>query len=211
MRDALTEIGRHKVVPVVVIEDAERATALADALIEGGLPLVEVTFRTDAAGEVIRILAERGDLLVGAGTVLSVDQARTAIGAGARFMVSPGINPDVIRFCLDADVPITPGVCTPTDVISAMEMGLSVLKFFPAGACGGLTMLKAISAPFGSVRFIPTGGVNANNLKEYLAFPGTSACGGTWLATAAMIAEGRFDEIARLCREAVNIAAGTEN
>ncbi len=206
MSDVLAIIGNSRVLPIVAIRDSKDAMPLADALKAGGLPLVEVTFRTAAAEEAIGIIAARGDMLVGAGTVVTVEQAGKAIAAGAKFMVSPGLDAEVVKFCLDKDVPITPGICTPTEVMAAMKLGLSTLKFFPAEAYGGLTTLKAISAPLGSIKFIPTGGVNTKNLAEYLAFPKVLACGGTWLATSEMIEQGKFEKISGLCKEAAAIA-----
>jgi 2-dehydro-3-deoxyphosphogluconate aldolase / (4S)-4-hydroxy-2-oxoglutarate aldolase len=205
MSDVLAIIGNSRVLPIVAIKNAKDAIPLALALKAGGLPLVEVTFRTEAAEEAIRAIASKGDMLVGAGTIVTVEQAQKAIAAGAKFMVSPGLDAEVVKFCLDKDVPITPGICTPTEVMAAMKLGLSTLKFFPAEAYGGLKTLKAISAPLGSVKFIPTGGVNTKNLAEYLAFPKVLACGGTWLATSEMIEQGRFGEITNLCREALKI------
>jgi 2-dehydro-3-deoxyphosphogluconate aldolase/(4S)-4-hydroxy-2-oxoglutarate aldolase len=146
-------------------------------------------------------------MLVGAGTIITIGQAKKAINAGAKFIVSPGLDADVVKFCIEARVPITPGICTPSEVMAAMKLGLSTLKFFPAEAYGGLKTLKAISAPLGSVKFIPTGGVNAKNLAEYLSFPKVLSCGGTWLATSEMIEQGRFEEITKLCQEAAAIAA----
>ncbi len=207
MSDVLAVIGNSRILPVVAIKYAKNATPLADALIAGGLPLVEVTFRTDAAAEAIKTIAARGDILVGAGTIVTVNQAEKAIAAGAKFLVSPGFDAEIVRFCLEKGIPITPGICTPSEVMAAMKLGLTTLKFFPAEAYGGLKTLKAISAPLASIKFIPTGGVNTKNLAEYLAFRKVLACGGTWLATSEMIEQGRFVEITGLCKEAVQIAA----
>jgi 2-dehydro-3-deoxyphosphogluconate aldolase / (4S)-4-hydroxy-2-oxoglutarate aldolase len=206
MSDVLAIVENSRVLPIVAIRDAKDAMPLADALKAGGLPLVEVTFRTKAAEEAIGIISSRGDMLVGAGTIVTVEQAGKALDAGAKFMVSPGLDVEIVKFCLDKGVPITPGICTPTEIMAAMKLGLSILKFFPAEAYGGLKTLKAISAPLASVKFIPTGGVNTKNLAEYLAFPKVLACGGTWLATSEMIEQGKFEEISRLCKEAVAIA-----
>ncbi|HEY9161580.1 MAG TPA: bifunctional 4-hydroxy-2-oxoglutarate aldolase/2-dehydro-3-deoxy-phosphogluconate aldolase [Desulfomonilia bacterium] len=207
MNDVLAVIGKFRILPIVAIKNAKDAIPLADALIAGGLPLVEVTFRTDAAEEAIRAIAARGDMLVGAGTVITVNQAEKAIAAGAQFLVSPGFDAEIVRFSLEKGIPITPGICTPSEVMAAMKLGLTTLKFFPAEAYGGLKTLKAISAPLASVKFIPTGGVNTKNLAEYLAFPKVLACGGTWLATSEMIEQERFEEITGFCEEAVLIAA----
>jgi 2-dehydro-3-deoxyphosphogluconate aldolase / (4S)-4-hydroxy-2-oxoglutarate aldolase len=207
MSDVLAVIGNSRILPIVAIKNAKDAIPLADALKAGGLPLVEVTFRTEAAEDAIRAIASRGDILVGAGTIVTVNQAEKALKAGAKFMVSPGLDAEIIRFCLDKGVAVTPGICTPSEVMAAMRLGLATLKFFPAEAYGGLKTLKAISAPLASIKFIPTGGVNPKNLPEYLAFSKVFACGGTWLATSEMIEHGRFDDITNLCKEAVRIAA----
>jgi 2-dehydro-3-deoxyphosphogluconate aldolase/(4S)-4-hydroxy-2-oxoglutarate aldolase len=207
MNDVLAVIGKFRILPIVAIKNAKDAIPLADALIAGGLPLVEVTFRTDAAEEAIRAIAARGDMLVGAGTVITVNQAEKAIAAGAQFLVSPGFDAEIVSFSLEKGIPITPGICTPSEMMAAMKLGLTTLKFFPAEAYGGLKTLKAISAPLASVKFIPTGGVNTKNLAEYLAFPKVLACGGTWLATSEMIEQERFEEITGFCKEAVLIAA----
>lgn len=206
MSDVLATIGKFRVIPIVAIKNAIDAIPLADALKAGGLPLVEVTFRTEAAEDAIRAISTRGDMLVGAGTVVTIEQAKRAIDTGAKFIVSPGLDADVVKFCINAGVPITPGICTPSEVMAAMKLGLSTLKFFPAEAYGGLKTLKALSAPLASVKFIPTGGVTTKNLAEYLAFPKVLACGGTWLATSDLIEQGRFDKITELCKEAAAIA-----
>jgi 2-dehydro-3-deoxyphosphogluconate aldolase/(4S)-4-hydroxy-2-oxoglutarate aldolase len=207
MSDVLERIGELGIVPVVAIDDAAHAGPLGRALLDGGLPCAEVTFRTAAAADAIRALADSyPDMLVGAGTVLSVDQAQQAVEAGARFIVSPGFDPAVVDWCLENDLPITPGAVTPSEVTAALNKGLSVLKFFPAEAMGGLKTLKAIGAPFGSVKFIPTGGINKDNLAEYLSQPIVHACGGSWIVKRQLIAAGEFDEIARLTAEAVEIA-----
>ncbi|MGE5550924.1 MAG: bifunctional 4-hydroxy-2-oxoglutarate aldolase/2-dehydro-3-deoxy-phosphogluconate aldolase [Bacteroidota bacterium] len=209
MEDILGKIGTLGIVPVVKIDDAKDAVALGKALVAGGLPCAEITFRTSAAEESIRRLtAEVPEMLVGAGTVLSPEQAAQAVGAGAKFIVSPGLNPKVVQYCLEHGIPITPGVCNPTDIEAALGFGLKVLKFFPAEAYGGLETLKAICAPYGMVKFIPTGGISAANLLEYLSFPKVLACGGSWMVKPELIAAGNFDEIARLTREAVNVMLG---
>jgi len=207
MDDVLSRLGRLKIVPVAKIEDARAAEPLCDALLEGGLPCAEITFRTEAAAEAIRIAASRSDMLVGAGTVLKVDWAKHAVDAGARFIVSPGFNPKVVGYCVENNIPVTPGVGTPTDIEAALDYGLEVLKFFPAEAFGGLKTLKAVGAPYGMVRFIPTGGINAGNLLDYLRYDKVFACGGSWMVKAELISAGRFDEITRLTREAVALAA----
>jgi 2-dehydro-3-deoxyphosphogluconate aldolase/(4S)-4-hydroxy-2-oxoglutarate aldolase len=204
--DVLARIGELKLVPVVAIQDAGDASALADALVAGGLPCAEITFRTDAAAEAIGAIAARGDVLVGAGSVVSVEQAKAAVDAGAKFIVSPGFSHRVVEYCVQKGYAVTPGTSTATDIMAAMEFGLDVVKFFPAEVMGGLKILKAVGAPFPGVRFIPTGGVSASNLADYLAFPKTFACGGSWMVKKDLIAAGKFDEITRLARQAVEIA-----
>ena len=206
MSDVLNRIGAVRLVPVVVIEDADDALPLGEALLEGGLPCAEVTFRTDAAAEAIRKLATLEGLLLGAGTVLTVDQAKKAVDSGAEFIVTPGFNPEVVGYCVENSIPITPGVCTPTGIESALSFGLTTVKFFPAEAFGGLKTLKAIGAPYGSVRFVPTGGINATNVVDYLAFPKVLACGGSWMVKKDLISAGSFAEISRLTKEAVAAA-----
>lgn len=205
MHEVIARLGELRVIPVVALERAEDAMPLADALIEGGLPCAEITFRTNAAAEAIQVMAKRNDILVGAGTVLTVDQAKAAWDAGARFVVTPGLNPKVVSYCVENKITITPGVCTPSDIEGAMEFGLDVLKFFPAEAFGGLKTLKALSGPYTMVKFIPTAGINTQNLSDYLNFPKVMACGGTWIASSSLILAGGFDEILKNTREAVKI------
>jgi 2-dehydro-3-deoxyphosphogluconate aldolase/(4S)-4-hydroxy-2-oxoglutarate aldolase len=205
MPTALEKVLQMKIVPVVAIHDAGHSDALADALIEGGLPCAEITFRTTAAADAIRTMAKRGDMLVGAGTVLTIDQVKLAVDAGATFMVAPGLNPRVVGYCRERNIPITPGVATPTDIETALDLGLKILKYFPAEAFGGLKTLKAISAPYTALKFIPTGGINADNVIAYLEHPKVVACGGSWMVKSAFIAAGQFDKIASLTREAVNL------
>ena len=205
MSTIVDKFASMRVVPVVAIEDAQDATQLADTLIEGGLPCAEITFRTAAAVDAMQIMARRGDILVGAGTVLKVDQVKAAVDAGAQFMVSPGFNPKVVEYCVDHNITVTPGICTPSDIEAALEFGLEVLKFFPAEAFGGLKTLKAMSGPYGAVKFIPTGGISPSNLIEYLQFPRTLACGGTWIAKSNLISDGRFDQILSNAAEAVEL------
>jgi 2-dehydro-3-deoxyphosphogluconate aldolase/(4S)-4-hydroxy-2-oxoglutarate aldolase len=202
----LTRIGHLKIVPVIAIDDAGGAASLGDALVAGGLPIVEITFRTAAAEQSIRALAPRKEILVGAGTVLNVDTARRAVDAGAKFIVSPGFNPKVVSWCVSNNVPVTPGTATPTDIEMALDHGLSVVKFFPCEAIGGLKTLKAIAAPYGMMQFIPTGGIDAGNLAEYLKFPKILACGGSWMASKELLAEKQFATITHLTRQAVEIA-----
>jgi 2-dehydro-3-deoxyphosphogluconate aldolase/(4S)-4-hydroxy-2-oxoglutarate aldolase len=206
MNDVIDQIGRLRIVPVVAIEDAADAGALGDALTAGGLPIAEITFRTTAAEESIRTLAKQPGMLVGAGTVLNVDTAQRAVDAGAKFIVSPGFNPKTVRWCLDNKVPITPGTATPTDVEMALDHGLTVVKFFPAEAIGGLKTLQAIAAPYSMMRFMPTGGITPDNIEKYLAFPKILACGGSWMVTKELISGKQFDKITEITRAAVAIA-----
>ena len=207
MERIIEQLEISKVVPVVNIEDATDALPLGNALLKGGLPVIEITFRTAAAADAIASLSyELPDICVGAGTVLTIDQVNQSIDAGARFIVAPGFNPRVVDYCIDRNIPVFPGVNSPTQVEMGLERDLKILKFFPAEASGGLKMLKAMAAPYGDVRFMPTGGVNIDNLKDYLAFDRIIACGGTWLATSALINDGRFDEITRLVEEVVKTA-----
>ncbi len=194
--DVVQRLGELRIAPVIVIDDAANAVPLATALRDGGLPCAEITFRTAAAVESLRrITAEVPDVFAGAGTVLSTRQAEEAVQAGARFIVAPGFNAAVVDYCLERGVPVFPGVCTPTEVDMALQKGLRTVKFFPAEAIGGLPLLKAISAPFGEVRFIPTGGVNLRNLPSYLAFRKVVACGGSWMAPNEWIAAQAFDRV----------------
>ncbi len=198
------KIESLKLVPVVVLEDAKDALPLAKALIDGGLPVAEVTFRTAAAADSIRAISEAyPEMLVGAGTVTNLEQAKTAVAAGAKFLVTPGFSDEVTRYAVEHEIPIFPGTCTPTEVMQAMGYGLKVVKFFPASQYGGLNTIKALAGPFPAMRFMPTGGINAGNVKEYLADKHIIACGGSWMVKGDLIAAGKFDEIQRLTQEAV--------
>lgn len=206
MNTIIEQLGRYGIVPVVVLNDKEKALPLAKALCDGGLPCAEVTFRTDAAEESIRIMSrEFPDMLIGAGTVLSTEQVDRAVAAGAKFIVSPGLNPKVVTYCLEKNIPIIPGVVTPTEMEQAMELGLKIVKFFPAEPSGGLAMIKAVAAPYTMLKFMPTGGINAKNVRDYLAYNKILACGGSWMVKGSLIDENRFDEIEAMCREAVEI------
>lgn len=206
MRGVLHTLGDLGLVPVVKIERVEDAVDLAGALLAGGLPCAEITFRTEAAEEAIRrICSSLPDMLVGAGTVLSVDQAERAVSAGAQFIVSPGFNQKVVDWCLENEIAVTPGVLTPTEIEMARERGLEILKFFPAEAMGGIATLKAIGAPYGDVKFVPTGGINRDNLAGYLALPNVHCCGGSWLVKANLISAGKFDEITQLTQDAMSV------
>ncbi len=205
MGEILEKFKKMRVIPVVAIQDAQDSIQLADTLIEGGLPCAEITFRTAAAVDAMRIMAQRGDILVGAGTVLKVDQVKAAVDAGAQFMVSPGFNPKVAGYCVENNIIITPGISTPSDIEAALDFGIEVLKFFPAEAFGGLKTLKAMSGPYATVKFIPTGGISPMNLLDYLQFSKVLACGGTWVAKSALISEGKFNQILRHTKEAVSL------
>ena len=195
------------VVPVVVLNDVKDAEPLADALVKGGLPCAEVTFRTDAAEESIRIMAEKyPEMLVGAGTVLTIDQVNRAVNAGAKFIVSPGFDPEIVDYCIEKEIPIFPGCITPSEVAQAVKRGLKVVKFFPAEQFGGVATIKAMAAPYTMVKFMPTGGVSAKNLKDYLTCDKIVCCGGSWMVKGDMIKAGEFDKIAEMTKEAVELA-----
>lgn len=207
MNQTLEKLCSSGIVPVIRLERAADALPLGKALIEGGLPVAEVTFRTAAAASAIRLLRKNCPALtVGAGTVLTVEQVDEAVDAGAGFIVTPGFNPRVVDHCIGRGVPVMPGVNSPTQVEMGLERGLALLKFFPAEASGGVKMLRALHGPYGDVLFVPTGGVDAANLAAYLSLPNVAACGGTWMVKEDLIASGRFGEVARLCTEAVAIA-----
>ena len=203
MNDKIKSFG---VIPVVVLENAEDAKPLAEALVKGGLPVAEVTFRTAAAKESIRIMTENyPEMLVGAGTVLSVSQVDEAMEAGAKFIVTPGFDEEVVDYCLSKDIPVFPGVITPTEVTMAVKKGLKVVKFFPASQFGGLKTIKSLSAPFGMVKFMPTGGIDASNLSEYLSSDKIVACGGSWMVKGDLVKAKEFDKIEALTKEAVEL------
>lgn len=205
-------IQKMGVVPVVVLTDTKDAAPLAQALAEGGLPCVEITFRTEAAEESIRIMSEGfPEILVGAGTVLTIDQVDRAMAAGAKFIVSPGFDPEIVDYCLSKEIPIFPGCITPTDIAQAVKRGLKVIKFFPAEPFGGLAVIKALAAPYTDIRFMPTGGISVKNLESYLSFERTAACGGSWMVKDDLVKAGKFDEIKRLVEEAVHLVANIRN
>ena len=196
-----------KVVPVVVLDDAKDAEPLAKALMEGGLPCAEVTFRTEAAAESIRIMTEvYPDMLVGAGTVLTTEQVDNAVESGAKFIVSPGFDPEIVDYCIGKNIPVFPGCISPSEVAQAVKRGLKVVKFFPAEQSGGLAMIKAMAAPYHMLKFMPTGGINTENLKEYLACDNILCCGGSWMVKGDMIKAGEFEKIKKLTREAKELA-----
>ena len=205
----LERLARAGVVPVVVIDDAKDAVPTANAMVAGGIDVMEITFRTAAAPEAIKAVAENcPDMLVGAGTILNVEQCKLAIEMGAKFIVSPGFDADVVRYCIENGVTVTPGCVTPTEITAAVNMGLKVIKFFPANIYGGLNAMKNLSAPFVGVKFMPTGGVNAANVKEYIDAPFIHAVGGSWVCPKADIAAGNFEKITALCKEARAAAFG---
>lgn len=198
------KIAQYGVVPVVVLNDAKDAEPLADALVEGGLACAEVTFRTAAAEESIRRMsAKYPEMLVGAGTVLTTEQVDRAVNAGAKFIVSPGFDPEIVDYCLSKQIPIFPGCVTPSEIAQAVKRGLKVVKFFPAEQYGGVSTIKALAAPYTMVKFMPTGGVNAKNLKDYLGCDKIIACGGSWMVKDSFVKDGDFKKIQELTAEAV--------
>ncbi|WP_084128347.1 bifunctional 4-hydroxy-2-oxoglutarate aldolase/2-dehydro-3-deoxy-phosphogluconate aldolase [Demequina sp. NBRC 110055] len=203
MSDVLARLGEHRLVPVVVLDDAARAGGLAEALVAGGLPVAEVTFRTAAAAESIRVMAARGDMVVGAGTVVTASQVDEAADAGASYVVSPGLSRAVVERCAERGVLALPGAVTASEVMAALELGVSTVKFFPAETSGGVAAVKALAAPFKDVRFVPTGGIGPKNLHEYLSIPAVHAVGGSWMVPRDLIAAGDVDEVQRLTAEAV--------
>ncbi|HBA49753.1 MAG TPA: 2-dehydro-3-deoxyphosphogluconate aldolase [Lachnospiraceae bacterium] len=211
MNAVLEQISKIGIVPVVKIDRAEDALPLAKALCAGGLPCAEVTFRTSAAAEAIRIMTTNfPDMCVGAGTVLNAEQVDAAVEAGAKFIVSPGLNPRTVKYCIEKNVPITPGTSSPSDIEQAIELGLDVVKFFPAEQSGGLAKIKAMAAPYVNMKFMPTGGINAKNLTSYLDFNKIIACGGSWMVPGDLINAGEWDKIEQLTREAVQTMLGFE-
>jgi len=211
VNETLEKIGELGIIPVVKMEKAEDALPLGRALTDGDLPIAEITFRTSAAEESIKTLTgELPELLVGAGTVLTIEQVKKAVSAGAKFIVSPGFNPKVVDYCLKNNIPVTPGINNPTQIEMALERGIEVIKFFPAEASGGLSLLRSMSAPYSGIKFIPTGGINLNNLTSYLSDNKVLACGGSWMVKPQLISSGNFAEITRLTREAVSTMLGFE-
>jgi len=207
MNQQLYELG---LIPVIKITDPAKAVPLARALCNGGLPAAEITFRTACAAEAISaITKEFPDMLVGAGTVLNAEQADRAAAAGAKFIVSPGLNPNTVRHCQKIGVPIIPGCANPSDIEAAIELGLDTVKFFPAEAAGGIEMIKAMSAPYGNIKFMPTGGINADNLLNYLAFDEILACGGSFMVADKYLDAKNWAEVTRLCKEATDIVKKT--
>ncbi len=204
MEKILEEIANKRIVPVVVLRNIADAKPLAHALCDGGLPCAEITFRTETAADCIKIMSEEfPDMLVGAGTVLTPAQADQAMKAGAKFIVSPGFNPTMVKHCIKKKYPVIPGVNNPSDIEAALSFGITFLKFFPAEASGGLDMIKALSAPYPQIRFMPTGGITPDNLHTYLAFDKVAACGGTWMVRDELLKLQNFDEIKKLTEDAL--------
>lgn len=201
-------IERLGVVPVVVLDDAAAAAPLAAALADGGLPLAEVTFRTAAAARALAVMAADTRLLVGAGTVITAEQVDRAVDAGARFVVSPGFSAAVVERAAELGVLALPGVATASEIMAALDAGLSTVKFFPAQTCGGVAAVRALAAPFPDLRFVPTGGIGADSMADYLAVPAVTAVGGSWMVAKNLVRENRFDEVTRLAAQAVAVAAG---
>lgn len=203
MKDITERFEKLGVVPVVVLEDAKDAVPLATALVEGGLPCAEVTFRTEAAEESIRLMTEQfPEMLVGAGTVLTVEQVDAAVRAGAKFIVSPGFDAEIVDYCLKNEIPVFPGCISPSEVAQAVKRGLKVVKFFPAEPAGGISMIKAMAAPYTGLKFMPTGGINAKNLGEYLSCDKIVCCGGSWMVKGELVKTGEFNKIRKLTEEA---------
>ena len=208
---AIKRLGEAGIVPVVVMEEAERAVPVAKAMLAGGIDVMEITFRTAAAADAIRAVAEQcPGMLVGAGTVITLDQCRAAAAAGAKFIVSPGFDGEVVRWCVERDMAVLPGCVTPTEIMAAMKLGLDTVKFFPANIYGGLAAMKALHGPFPGIRFVPTSGVNAGNAAEFLSAPFIHAVGGSWCCSRQDIAAGNYERITALCREARQAVLGFE-
>ncbi|MEF9972064.1 MAG: bifunctional 4-hydroxy-2-oxoglutarate aldolase/2-dehydro-3-deoxy-phosphogluconate aldolase [Oscillospiraceae bacterium] len=204
-------LGNNALVPVVVIEDAKNAVPTARALLAGGIDVMEITLRTAAAMDAIRaVVAEVPEMLVGAGTVLNLEQAKAVVTAGGKFIVAPGFDPETVKWCMENDITVTPGCVTPTEIMAALKLGVDVIKFFPANVYGGLAAMKGLAGPFVGIKFIPTGGVNGQNIGEYAAAPFVHTVGGSWVCTKKDISEGNFEKITALCREAVEGSLGFE-
>ena len=207
MEEMKAKIRAMKIVPVVKLDDAKDAVPLAKALVEGGLPCAEVTFRTEAAAESIKKMLEAyPDMLVGAGTVLTTEQVDLAVKSGAKFIVSPGFDPEIVDYCLKKNIPVFPGCISPSEVAQAVKRGLKVVKFFPAEQAGGIAMIKAMAAPYQNLKFMPTGGINTGNLKDYLSCDKIRCCGGSWMVKGDMIRNGEFDQIQVMVKEAKELA-----
>lgn len=204
----IEKLQSYKIIPVIQINQVEQAVPLAKTLVENGLPVAEVTFRTEAAAEAIRLMREAyPELCIGAGTVLNAEQVDRAVAAGAEFIVAPGLNPNTVRYCQQQGIPVVPGVNNPSQVEQALELGLTFLKFFPAEASGGINMIKSLLAPYVDISLMPTGGISKGNVRDYLAIDRVACCGGTWMVAPSLIDNGDWDEIGRLVREAVELVA----
>lgn len=209
MNPIIETLGKFGVVPVIKIDKIENAVPLAKALCAGGLPVAELTFRTECAGAAMKLISkEVPEMLVGAGTVLTTEKVDEAIEAGAKFIVSPGLNPKIVNYCKSKNIPILPGCSNASDIEVAIELGLSVIKFFPAEQLGGINMIKALAAPYTQIKFMPTGGVNQNNINAYLEYDKIVACGGSWMVKDDLINSGQFDKITELTKEAINTVLG---
>ena len=209
--DVLERIKKCGIVPVVVLDNPENARPTANALLAGGMDVMEITYRTSAAAEAIKAVSQNcPDMLVGAGTVITLEQCKQAVSLGAKFIVSPGFDPEVVQWCIDNGIAVTPGCVTPSEIMAAMKLGLNVIKFFPAGVYGGLSAMKALAGPFVDIKFIPTGGANAQNIGEYAAAPFIHAVGGSWVCPKKEIEAGNFEKITALCKEAKQAALGFE-
>lgn len=209
--DVLERIKKCGIVPVVVLDNPENACPTANALLAGGMDVMEITYRTSAAAEAIKAVSQNcPDVLVGAGTVITLEQCKQAVSLGAKFIVSPGFDPEVVQWCIDNGIAVTPGCVTPSEIMAAMKLGLNVIKFFPAGVYGGLSAMKALAGPFVDIKFIPTGGANAQNIGEYAAAPFIHAVGGSWVCPKKEIEAGNFEKITALCKEAKQAALGFE-
>ena len=210
--DVLTRLEKTGIIPEAAIENAKDAVPTAKALLAGGIDTIEVTFRTEAAAESIRLISEQcPEVLVGAGTILTLAQCKEAVSCGAKYIVSPGYNAEVVAWCIENDITVLPGCLTPSEITAAVIQGLSVVKYFPAGAFGGIKTMKSLSGPFGGMRFVPTGGVNGDNIREYYEQPFIHSIGGSWLCTKKDISENNFDRITQLSREAVDKIADLKN
>ena len=208
MDETLAQLAQHRITPAVVIDDADAAMKLGDAMVAGGLPVIEVTLRTPSSLKALEILAGRGDMLVGAGTVTNLTQLDAARRAGARFIVTPGLDDPIIRHCRQKDLLIIPGAVTPTEIMHAQNMGLAAIKFFPCHAFGGLAAIDALAGPFAQMKFMPTGGITPANLPQFLAHKNILACGGTWMAKREWIQTQAWDAVEHACRETVSLVRG---
>ena len=201
MKSVKSCLEKYKIVPVIVLEDEKKAVDVAKALIDGGLPCAEITFRTKTAQSSIKLITEKfPDMMVGAGTILTTEQVDSAVESGAKFVVSPGLNPKIVEYCIQKKIPIIPGCSNPTDIEMALELGLKLLKFFPAEAAGGTKMIKALSDPYNMVEFMPTGGINQDNILNYLNCNSVLACGGSWMVNKDLIANSEFEKIKELTK-----------